>query len=121
MIRFVDENTILINDFSREKLKYQKALKTAMIATELNCITMPYNPYQNSTNTDANGIYINYLQMEKLIVLPIFGMKEDDQAFRLVEDLFIGHTIKTIDCIEIAKHGGVLNCITWNIYVQQNT
>jgi agmatine deiminase len=118
MIRFVDDNTVLVNDFSKEKPAYQKLLKTALLKMGLDYITMPYNPYNNRTNTHANGIYINYLQMEKLIVLPIFGLKEDEHAVKLMETLFSGYTIATIDSNEIANHGGVLNCISWNIYQQ---
>lgn len=118
MIRFVDDNTVLVNDFSKEKPAYQKLLKMALLKMGLDYITMPYNPYKNSTNTHANGIYINYLQMEKLIVLPIFGLKEDEHAVKLIETLFSGYTIATIDSSEIANHGGVLNCISWNIYQQ---
>lgn len=90
---------------------------TSIKATGLDCVTLPYNPYQNRTMTQANGIYINYLQMKGLIVMPIYGMQEDHEAFRLMEAIFPDSTIATIDCNDIANHGGVLNCISWNIYV----
>lgn len=51
--------------------------------------------------------------------MPIYGMKEDHEAFRLMEDLFPDCTVAAIDCNEIANHGGVLNCISWNIYVPE--
>lgn len=44
-------------------------------------------------------------------------MQEDHEAFRLMEAIFPDSTIATIDCNDIANHGGVLNCISWNIYV----
>jgi agmatine deiminase len=115
MIRFVDDDTILVNDYSKEKPSFRKVFDAAIQKTKLNFITMPYNPYQNRTNTHANGIYVNYLQMEKLIVFPVYGLREDDQAVRVMETSFPGYTIKTIDCNEIANHGGVLNCISWNV------
>lgn len=117
MIRFIDDHTVLINDYSREKGSYQDNVKAAIKATGLDSVTLPYNPYQNKTMTQANGIYINYLQMEDLIVMPIYGMQEDHEAFRLMEAMFPDSTIATIDCNDIANHGGVLNCISWNIYV----
>jgi agmatine deiminase len=115
MIRFVDDDTILVNDYSKEKPSFRKVFDAAILKTKLNSITMPYNPYQNRTNTHANGIYVNYLQMERLIVFPVYGLREDDQAVRVMETSFPGYTIKTIDCNEIANHGGVLNCISWNV------
>lgn len=117
MIRFIDDHTVLINDYSREKGSYQDKVMTAIKATGLDYVTLPYNPYQNRTMTQANGIYINYLQMKGLVVMPIYGMQEDYEAFRLMEAMFPDSTIATLDCNDIANHGGVLNCISWNIYV----
>lgn len=41
MIRFVDEHTVLVNDYSREKPAYQNAVKSALKATGLDCNTLP--------------------------------------------------------------------------------
>lgn len=41
--------------------------------------------------------------------------KEDDKAIRILEQVFSGKTIATVDSNEIAKEGGILNCITWKI------
>ena len=71
--------------------------------------------YDNKTNDQANGDYINYLQMENTVIIPTFGIKEDDLAVRQLETIFAGQTITTINSNEIANDGGILNCITWNI------
>lgn len=82
----------------------------------LEYIEIPYNPYANRSILHANGEYINYLHMENLIVIPTFGMPEDDIVVKQFEDLFKGYQIETIECNELAKNGGILNCITWNIF-----
>jgi len=64
---------------------------------------------------NANGVYINYLEMEQALILPTFGMKEDDAIVKQFEELFKGRKIETIDSNDIAYHGGILNCISWNI------
>ncbi len=69
----------------------------------------------NQPVAEANGDYINYLQMENTVIVPTFGIKEDDEAIKQFETLFAGQTIATIDSNEIANDGGILNCITWNI------
>jgi agmatine deiminase len=53
--------------------------------------------------------------MENMVIVPTFGIKEDDEAVKQLETIFAGQTVKTIDSNEIADNGGVLNCITWNI------
>jgi agmatine deiminase len=71
--------------------------------------------WENENDDQAHGYYINYLQMENLIVVPTFGLKEDDQALKKMEELFPGQTVIGINSRDIAEKGGVLNCITWNI------
>ena len=76
---------------------------------------IPYNPYNNRKDFHANGIYMNFLQMENVLVIPIFNMMEDEIAVKSFENNFNDYTIRTLESNEIAYDGGVLNCITWNI------
>jgi agmatine deiminase len=115
MVRFIDENTVVINDYSQDKEWFHRAFEIAIHNTGLNYIKIPYNVYNNHSINHANGDYINYLQMENTIIIPTFGIKEDDEAIRQIETIFTGQTISTIDSNEIANDGGILNCITWNI------
>jgi agmatine deiminase len=115
MVRFLDENTVIINDFKKEKSDFYRAFEIAIHNTGLNRVRIPYNVYDNKSNDQANGDYINYLQMDNLVIVPTFRLKEDDEVIRQFEDLFSGQRIETVESNEIAKNGGVLNCITWNI------
>lgn len=115
MIRFIDETTLLINDYSQEKEWFRKAFEIAIRNTGLDFQKITYPIYNNKNIHQANGDYINYLQMNNTIIIPTFGIKEDNQAVKQLETIFSEHTIKTIDSNEIANDGGVLNCITWNI------
>jgi agmatine deiminase len=117
IVRFLDNTTVLINDYSTEKSDFQVNLRMALYNAGLEYIAIPYNPYSNKNNDDATGIYMNYLQMDKLLIVPIFNIKEDEAAINLFEHNFSNRAVKTIECNEIAKHGGILNCITWNIKV----
>jgi agmatine deiminase len=115
MVRFVDEHTVIINDYKQEKEEFYRAFEIAIHNTGLDYITIPYNVYDNKSNDHANGDYINYLQMKNTLIIPTFGIKEDDIAVRQLETIFAGQNIQTIESNEIAYDGGILNCITWNI------
>lgn len=115
MIRFVDEHTVIINDYKQEKEEFYRAFEIAIHNTGLDYIKIPYNVYDNKSNDHANGDYINYLQMENMVIIPTFGIKEDNLAVRQLETIFAGQKIQTVESNEIAYDGGVLNCITWNI------
>lgn len=115
MVRFVDENTVLINDYRQEDQRFRRAFEIAIHNTGLDYIKIPYNVYGNRSHDQANGDYVNYLHMKNLVIVPAFGLAEDEVALRQLENVFTGQTVVPMDCNEIANDGGILNCITWNI------
>ncbi len=114
MVRFLDERTVLINDQSNEKPEIRAAFCMSLQIAGLEYIEIPYCP-DYSSNDSAKGLYINYLQMKDVVIMPTFGIKEDEIAVRQFEEIFRELTVKTINCTEIAMQGGVLNCISWKI------
>ena len=114
MVRFLNEDTVLINDYSSESPEFQSAFRMSLHNAGLEYVEVPYCPDLN-TKDSAKGLYLNYLEMNKMILLPVFGIEEDEAAVRQFEDLFSGYTLRTVESGEIAAQGGVLNCISWNI------
>lgn len=114
MVRFLNEDTVLINDYSSESPEFQLAFRMSLHNAGLDYIEIPYCPDLN-TKDSAKGLYLNYLEMDKVILLPVFGIKEDEATVKHFEDLFVGYTVRTVESNEIAVQGGVLNCISWNI------
>jgi agmatine deiminase len=114
MVRFYDENTLLVNDLSMEYLYWRKEFLEVINAHNLNIIEIPCR-YDKKNKESAIGIYINYLQVGNFILLPEFGLDIDSKALNQFRKLFPDHTIETININAIAKKGGVLNCISWNV------
>ncbi len=117
IIRFVDDNNVIINNNSKEAKGFERALKIALDNAGINYTEIPYNPYNNKTYGQANGDYINFLQIQNLIIVPTFGINEDEIVVKSLEEIYKGQTILTIDSNEIADKGGIVNCVTWNIKV----
>jgi len=117
LVRFLDDKTVLVNTFPESEKEYQEIFEKSIRGYGLELIRIPYNPFTeiNKSEKHANGLYINYLQMDGIIIVPTFGLKEDDIAIKQFEGLFPEHTIASLNCNKIANGGGVLNCITWNI------
>ena len=115
MLRFVDDNTVLINNYNNSDAQLMQKLVQILRSAGLNIISIPYNPYANKGKWDASGIYMNYLHMSHGIVLPVFNRKEDEAAIRQFEKLFPSLTIATVESSSLAEEGGILNCISWNI------
>ena len=64
---------------------------------------------------DATGCYVNYLEVGKHVFIPVFNREEDDKTLKFMSGLFRDSQAVGIECNDIAKLGGLLNCISWNI------
>ena len=115
MVRFVDDNTVLINESTNENRAIENELRTILKDARLDIIEIPYMPSCDPTFVSAKGLYLNYLQMKQAIIVPVFNHSTDDKAIKLLENIFAGQNIVAIECNEISADGGVLNCISWNI------
>lgn len=63
-----------------------------------------------------NWAYINFLQVGETIILPAINIEEDDQALKQIQGYYPSCDIHQLNCEEIIKQGGALNCITWNVH-----
>lgn len=125
IVRFLDENNVLINKYSKDRDKertdFARTLRLSLRNAGLRCHEVPYNPYGNRKSIQANGVYVNFLQMKGVVFVPMFGLQEDDEAMRLFEQFFSGQMVVPLESNDIADDGGVLNCISWNIQVDRPT
>lgn len=118
IVRYYSGKKVLISRyFNKDELKFKAKLINKLKISGLEPIEIPYNPYQNDDKEDATGLYINFLQMNNHIFLPVFDLPEDEQALSLFEELFSGYSIIPVKSNSIAKEGGILNCISWNIKI----
>lgn len=115
MVRFIDEHTVFINELPTTGNEFEISLRTAIHNAGLDWVELPYIPPKDSMSNSAEGLYINYLQMKQAVIIPTFQTKEDEKAIRIFEETFKGQTIASVDSLELANEGGVLNCISWNI------
>ena len=119
ILRFVNEDTVIINDFKDQSNTYMNAIDKTLKKYHFNAIRFPYEPSASKNkygDYTAKGVYINYLHIGNLIILPTFGQKEDESAFNKLQKVFPTVKIETINSNQISEDGGVLNCISWNIY-----
>lgn len=114
MVRFVDRNTILGNRMADEYKYWQKGMKKVLDTYNLTYIDVPFFEDKDPKNKDsAVGVYVNFLEVNDLIVAPIFGNNMDNEVIEILQKTFPNKQIETIDYNEVAKEGGLLNCTTW--------
>ena len=114
MVRFVNRNTILGNKLSDEYKYWREGMEKVIEQYGLKYIDVPFFlPKDPKHPHSAIGIYVNYLEVNNLIVLPVFGRDEDKQAVDVLRQAFPDRVIETIDYNDVAWEGGLLNCTTW--------
>lgn len=116
MMRFIDSNTVLVNNLDNDFKYMRDKIQEALNGAKLKHINLPFFDYKIKGNSDhAIGLYINYLEVNNLIVMPVFGCpgNKDSEALATLKSAFPDKIIETIDYNDVALEGGVLNCTTW--------
>lgn len=116
MVRFVDRNTVLgIKYDDKYKKDWWKNTQKVLDKYNISFIEVPF--FEDETDREhtesAIGVYVNYLEVNDLIVVPVFGRAEDAQAIEIIQKAFPNKQIETINYNDVAKEGGLLNCTTW--------
>ena len=108
MVRFIDENTALGNA-SRSLFGLEAHIKTALRNHGIEVIDFPYF---DTSGDSTVGCYLNFLETEQALLLPVFGVKTDNEALTVARSVF-DKKIIPLNINEIAADGGLLNCISW--------
>jgi agmatine deiminase len=116
VVRFIDGRTVFVNDYAAMPA-YRKRLHAALRQAGLEWQKMPYRPTENQTDgiPSAVGNYINFLQVGRTILMPVYGQKEDEAAARGLERAFPAGRVILLPCGQLAREGGILNCVSWTI------
>ena len=108
VVRFVNENTVLGNA-SPYKTGYEQKVKRALKKHGISCLDFPYF---DSAGISAVGSYLNFLETDKHIFLPVFSDAQDETAVKCAREIF-NKKIIPVNINGIAEEGGGLNCISW--------
>lgn len=118
LIRFVNRDTILGNSRNEEYKYWRDGINKVLREHGLNYIDIPFLDHKEPKYPDhAIGCYVNYLEVQDLIVLPVFEVvnNKDEEVFNLFSQIFPDRKIVTMNYNEIGLFGGLLNCTTWTI------
>lgn len=117
-VRFVDQNMVLINERLSGNEGFSTRLRDILLKNGLQWIEMPYSFENDPKHKDsAVGNYINFLQVEDLVLVPSYAGHErlNQKAVEVVQRAFgSGTKVVSIESTSVAKEGGVLNCVSWN-------
>lgn len=108
MVRFVNENTVVANA-PLSPFGFETKVKKALQNHGIEVLDFPYF---DSNGDSAIGCYLNFLETEQAIFLPVFSVDTDNKAVQTAKHIF-HKVIIPVNINEIAADGGLLNCISW--------
>lgn len=108
MVRFVNENAVIANA-PLSPFGFETKVKKALQNHEIEVLDFPYF---DSNGDSAIGCYLNFLETEQAILLPVFSVDTDNRAVQTAKHIF-HKAIIPVNINEIAADGGLLNCISW--------
>lgn len=72
-------------------------------------IVMPWS------TSDAPPSYLNSLFVNDRILVPLWGLSQDQQALNTYQQYLPGYTVVGINCSSMANSGGAIHCITMQV------
>lgn len=122
LARFCDPETIAYVKCDNPEDEHFESL--SLMEKELQSfLTSDGNPYRLISlplpdpcfDTDGNRLpatYANFLIVNDAVLVPVYGVKQDEAALGLFKALFPGRTIHGIDCRSLIEQHGSLHCVT---------
>lgn len=121
LARFIDEETIMYVKCEDKEDEHYKELK--LMEDELQEIAKTHNyklialPMSEAIYFDDERLpatYANFLFVNGAILVPIYGVQEDEVALNVFKNTFKNRDIIPVDCSVLIRQHGSLHCITMN-------
>jgi len=96
MVRWIDENSVLVNDFSNESKSFNDGLIRSLKKYGLNIKFMRYSEGFFSKTRDW-GAYLNFIKIKDILIVPIYGMDDDDMAIEQIKKIYSDCSVETIN------------------------
>lgn len=129
MARFLDDKTILVNDREHECKYWKKGLQKTLVEKGFELKDVPcFIHKERKYPLSAIGGYLNYLELDNVIILPIFASEEvsvakdgtnvkelDKSIIDQFKAWFPHKNIVPIEINDVVRQGGLMNCISWHV------
>ncbi|WP_242923078.1 agmatine deiminase family protein [Pontibacter liquoris] len=118
LVRFYDRTTLIGNCLEAEYGYWKNGMRKVLINYGLDYIDLPFLDYKvKGFPESAVGCYVNYLEVSDLILVPVFEVEgnKDQEVMNILTNIFPDRTVAPVCINEVGKHGGLLNCISWNV------
>jgi len=121
LARFINEKTIMYikcnnkDDEHYEELKLmERELEEFAKTYKLELISLPMTDAIYFEEKRLPATYANFLFVNGAVLVPIYGVSQDEEALNIFKTTFANKDIVRIDCSTLIKQHGSLHCVTMN-------
>ena len=112
MVQWINGNRVLINNYINTDPSFRKRLLAALTPH----FTVEELEFNTPRLNKLSWAYLNYLRVKNSIFVPGLHTKEDPLAVQQIQQYYPDcKVIQVQGCEELAREGGALHCVTWNI------
>ena len=111
IVHFVGNNQVLMTNYAEFDPDMARRFLN-ILKPHVEVIPLTFNEKQRHERSWA---YINYLQLENLVLVPQLGIPEDEQALEQIKKVLPKCKVYGVPALEAVRKGGALNCISWNV------
>ena len=119
-IKWCGDNRILMGNHGDCNPEEAASIRRILESYGFEVTEMRFKDKVDTPCYDLNWAYINFLQVGKNIIMPKFDIDEDAIALQYIQTAFPNCNIRQIEMKEIAKKGGALHCLSWNVYLPKH-
>lgn len=121
LARFIDKKSIIYVQCKDESDEHFHELK--LMEDELNVFSKEYGfrlialPMTDACYFDGERLpatYANFLFVNGAVLVPTYGVKQDEEALEIFRKIFPDKEIIGINCFSLIKQHGSLHCVTMN-------
>jgi hypothetical protein len=115
LVRYAGDGRVILTNYDRYNMGFTRKVIQILQEHFSDVYKLEYDvPKQHK----YNWAYINWLQTDRVLVLPRFGVPEDEQAYEQISEFMPDYRgrMEMADASDLIRGGGCLNCATWTIY-----
>ena len=92
----------------------EEELKEISRTHNLRLIKLPMTKALYYDDERLPATYANFLFVNGAVLVPTYGVKEDEEALKIFRENFTNRDIVPIDCSTLVRQHGSLHCVTMN-------
>lgn len=112
IVRIIDDDTVFMTNYAQFDAGMAARFRRILQAHFKNVHELRFKAAKPH---DYSWAYINWLQTDKLLILPKFGIPEDREAYEQISMLMPHYqgSIEMVDATDLIRYEGGLNCASW--------